>query len=317
MDARALTALACALLFWASAFVGIRAALPGYDPGDLALLRFTVASLSLVPFALIRRMRPPRLADVPAIFLHGFFGFFVYHVSLNYGERTVSAASACFMIGAIPVFSALLSALFLKEKLSRQTLLGIAVSMAGLLVIANAEGQGFSFNPDAWFVILAALSESIYFVCIKPRLKRGPWDDDPRRYDPLSYTTYTLWAGMLLMLIFAPGLPGAVAAAPLSATLSVVYLGIFPGSVAYLCWNYGLSRGDVGKVASSQYLMPGIAMLLGWVWLREMPPALAVAGGILALSGVVVVNTGSLMKRVRAGCTTVSGGKIPESAADK
>ncbi|MFW5735699.1 MAG: DMT family transporter [Oceanidesulfovibrio sp.] len=301
MDVRVLIALVCALCFWASAFVGIRAALPAYGPTDLALLRFIVASLSLVPFAVVRKLRPPRLADVPAIFLHGFLGFFVYHVSLNYGERTVSAASACFMIGAIPVFSAMLSAIFLQERPGRQTMLGIAVSMAGLLVIANAEGAGFSFNPDAWYVILAALASSLYYVGIKPRLRRGPWDDDPRRYDPLHYTAYTLWAGTLLLLVFAPGLPAAIAAAPAGATISVIYLGVFPGAAAYLCWNYALSRGEVGRVASSQYLMPGIAMALGWVWLREMPPALAIAGGILALSGVVVVNTGALMRRARAG----------------
>lgn len=316
MDGRAFSALACALVFWASAFVGIRAALPAYSPGHLALLRFLVASLSLVPLAFARKMRPPRLADIPAVFLHGVLGFFVYHVCLNTGERTVSAASACFMIGSIPVFCAILSALFLGERLGRRTVLGIVISMAGLLVIAVAEGGGLSFNPDAWYVILAALGGSLYYVAIKPRLTRGPGDEDPRRYDPLSYTTYTLWAGTMCMVIFAPGLPAAVAAAPLSATLSVVYLGVFPGAIAYLCWNYALSREDVGKVAVYQYLMPGIAMLVGWVWLREAPPLLAVAGGVLALCGVVVVNTGTVMKQNRMKAVGNCGAKTgPDRAA--
>ena len=97
--------------------------------------------------------------------------------------------------------------------------------------------------------------------------------------------------GMLLLLPFAGGLPQAVRAAPLSATLAVIYLGAVPAALAYVTWAAVLSRLPAGRAASVLYAVPVMAFLVGWVWLKEVPTPLDVAGGALALAGVVVVNT--------------------------
>src|SRR5680860_272369 len=80
LEPRTLIALGVTVVLWASAFAGIRAALPEYPPGELALLRFLVASGALAVYAAATRMPPPRAADVPAIVGLGLLGVTGYHL---------------------------------------------------------------------------------------------------------------------------------------------------------------------------------------------------------------------------------------------
>ena len=91
LDSRTLAALGFTLLFWSSAFAGIRAGLSAYSPVHVALLRFATASLVLGFYAVATRMHLPAKEDIPGIALLGFLGITVYHVSLNIGEVTVTA----------------------------------------------------------------------------------------------------------------------------------------------------------------------------------------------------------------------------------
>jgi drug/metabolite transporter (DMT)-like permease len=280
-DVRILGALAVTLTLWASAYVAIRAGLAGYAAGHLVLLRFVVAAAALGVWAAFRRPRLPAPGEVPLLLAQGIVGYFGYHVALTFGERTVSAGSACFIVGFIPVFTALLSAVFLGERLGVRTAAGITVAMAGVTMIALGEAEGGVVDPGAGLVLLAALCSAVFYVWQKPVL---------RRWRPMEYTCWAMWLGALPMLAFAPGLPGAVAAAPLEATLAVVYLGVFPAAVAYGCWTYVLSRAPVSRVAPTQYAMPVMTIAIGFVWLGEVPDPLALVGGAVALAGVVVVN---------------------------
>jgi drug/metabolite transporter (DMT)-like permease len=111
------------------------------------------------------------------------------------------------------------------------------------------------------------------------------------RYQAVELTSYSVWAGTLLLLPFAAGLPGRMVSAPLSSTLSVLYLGIGPAALAYVTWAMVLKRLPAGRAASLMYAVPVMAFLAGWIWLHEAPGPTDVLGGLLALAGVVVVNT--------------------------
>ena len=110
-------ALVVTTTLWASAFAGIRAGLEAYGPGQVALIRFLVASAVLAGYAAIVRMRLPERRDLPAVLLAGFLAFTLYHVALNYGEVTVSAGAASILINTAPIFTALLAATVLRERL--------------------------------------------------------------------------------------------------------------------------------------------------------------------------------------------------------
>lgn len=93
------------------------------------------------------------------------------------------------------------------------------------------------------------------------------------------------------MLVFLPGLPGAIARAPLEATLSVAYLGVFPGAIAYSTWTYALSRMPASRLATTLYIAPVLAIAIAWLWIGEIPTFLSLLGGAITLAGVVLTNT--------------------------
>ena len=186
-DRGILIALVVTVVLWAAAFAGIRAALVSYGPGEVTLFRLLVASVTLAGYALLTRMRMPEMKDLPIILLCGFFGFTVYHVGLTFGERTVEGrGSASLLISTAPIFIALLATAFLGERLRAVGWIGLCLSFAGAAVISFGEGGGYRFDLNALPILLAALSESVYFVIQRPYL---------RKYGSLAFTTYAVWAG--------------------------------------------------------------------------------------------------------------------------
>lgn len=95
----------------------------------------------------------------------------------------------------------------------------------------------------------------------------------------------------LCLLIFLPGLLRAIKNASAAATLAVLYLGVFPAAFAYFCWSFVLSRMPASRASAFLYLVPVISIVIGYVWLKEIPARLSLIGGCLALGGVVLVNT--------------------------
>jgi drug/metabolite transporter (DMT)-like permease len=279
---RVLGAALVTVLFWGSAFAGIRAGLHSYPPAHLALLRFLSASAVLGLVAIARRMRLPALRDVPLILLLGLLGFAFYNIALNIGELNIPSGPAAVLIQTLPIWTALAAIVFLGERLRPWGWVGIGVSFAGALVIGLGKGSGFGLNWAAGLILLASISASAYNIIQKSMLGR---------YRPVEITTYAIWAGTLMLLPFSGGLVGTLRAASLGDTLAVVYLGVGPAALAYVTWAVVLSRLPASRASSLLFAVPVVAFLVGWAWLGEAPTLLDIGGGLLAMGGVALVNT--------------------------
>jgi drug/metabolite transporter (DMT)-like permease len=111
-----------------------------------------------------------------------------------------------------------------------------------------------------------------------------------QRYSALHLTTWSIWVGTLMLLIFLPKLPGEIRHASWQMTTAVAYLGVFPAAAGYVMWNYALSKMPVSRVASFAYLVPVVATALGFFLLGELPTKLSLCGVPAAIAGVYLVN---------------------------
>ncbi len=273
-------ALSVAILSWACAWVSVRAAVAHLSPGHVALGRYLIASLVLLPLFGWRRVRLEK-RDIGPIFLMGFLGFTLYNLAINVGEQSITAGAAALIASTIPLFSALGAAIFLGESVPRAAYGGIACGVGGVFLIALGEKGGIGVSSGALLVVFASVCAAIYGLMQKRLLSR---------YHALDLTTLAIWAGTLALLPFGNGLLTAFQDAPTSATLNVAFLGVFPGALGYVLWSYCLSQWPVARVTSFLYLLPALSIGLGWVLLDELPAPISLWGGALALCGVVWTN---------------------------
>ncbi|MGE7867599.1 DMT family transporter [Bacillus paramycoides] len=280
-DFRIVCAHAFTILIWGTAFPGIRMGLEAYTPEHLTLLRLLIASLILLLFSFIYKLRLPDLKDIPVIFIFGALGFTIYHLALNYGEQNVNAGPASLIVSVTPILTAILASVFMNEKMKLNGWIGGVISLVGIAFLSLSQGDSIQLNSGVLLILLAAFSESLFFVFQKSYLKK---------YGFLPFTIYTIWSGTVCMLIFLPGIYQEIVAAPIETTLSVIYLGVFPTVLPYIALAFITSHAGASEATSSLYLTPVTACFIAWVWLGELPTFVSIIGGIITILGVVIAH---------------------------
>ena len=281
LDGRALAYIGIALLTWSSAYAAIAYALASFTPGEVAMARLGIGSICFAVLLLVKRVPLPARRDWPQLAALGVIGLTVYHLCLNTAETRVASGTAAIIISLIPATTAALSAIWLRERLSPRMLVGLAVALAGVVMVVLTSGKGVKIEPMAALVLVSVLSSAIFFVGQKPFFARNGL---------LGVTGFTFFCGTLATLPFGLGLPHARAQAPASHIGALVWLGIAPTFIGYIAWNAALQRASASQVSSFIYFSPPIAVLIGWVWLGERPTLLTLVGGVITVGGVVLAN---------------------------
>jgi drug/metabolite transporter (DMT)-like permease len=268
------------IIFWASSFVGIRAAITDFSPIEIAVLRFIVSSIALLLIIISQKTILPK-KDHLLRFVQLGFVLFANHITLNYGIRTITAGETTLIVSTSQIFQVLLAYLFLKENISGRFLIGLFFCFLGVSIIAFQKSIGVSFNLGVVLVLVAAVTNAAFFVLQKPLLKK---------YRPLEVVSYSTWITTLFLLPLGTSAIKSLSMAGLSSIFSVVYIGIV-SVIAHICWSKVLSKIDASKAAIFLYTVPVMTIVIGFLWLRELPSLISCLGGAIILGGVVLSNS--------------------------
>lgn len=282
---RAVLTLFVAVVLFASAFVAIRAIVTtgAYDPVSLTVGRLMVASIGLGVLALARGgIRVPSGRDWFAFIALGAFGQTLYQVLLNTGERSVDGGTAALLVSTSPIIASVLAVIFLGERLTWQGWLGTGIAFAGAAVIAASAGVSLDMSGGVALVLMATLLWAAYQV-VQKTVAHG--------YGPLELTAWPTWIATLVLVPFSAGLPAEVAAAPMAATLGMVWLGAASSLAGFLAWSYAIKRLPVVVSSNALFAVPVAAFLIGLVALGEVPAPAAFAGAGVVVCGVALLQT--------------------------
>ena len=268
------------IIFWASSFVGIRAATIDFSPIEIAVLRFIVSSIALLLIKISQKTILPQKEHYFCFILLGFV-LFANHISLNYGIRTITAGETTLIVSTSQIFQVLFAYLFYKENVSGRFLISLLFCFFGVSIIAFQKSIGLSFNLGVILVLIAAITNAAFFVLQKPLLKK---------YGPLEVVSYSTWITTLLLLPFGGSAIGSFSMAGSSSIFSVMYIGIV-SVIAHICWSKVLSRTDASKAAIFLYTVPAMTIVIGFLWLRELPSLISCLGGAIILGGVILSNS--------------------------
>ncbi|HIX66470.1 MAG TPA: DMT family transporter [Candidatus Anaerotruncus excrementipullorum] len=274
------------VVFWSLAFVFTRIASQAFTVFSLGFLRYLFATLALIPVVIAARLPLPRLRDLPWFVGSGFCGFFLYTITFTKGSTLVSAASGSVLIAVAPVLTACWARLLFREKLAGFQWLAILLEFGGVGLLALLGGP-LSLNQGMVWMLAAALSMSLYNL-FQRRLTRT--------YSGLQAAAYSIFAGVLMLSVFAPGAFRELARAPLSPILNLAALGVLCSALAYATWAAAFAHAAKTSVVSNyMFITPFLTALFGFLFLGEgldLPTAL---GGSVILTGVFLFQFGGTL----------------------
>lgn len=285
----ALTAAAATGVQVGAAMVATRFVVGEVGPASLALLRYAIGVLCLLPFILLRRPHvrmPPRDLVPIALLWVAQFGLLI--ALLNWGLARVPAARGALVFACFPLLTMLVAASLGRERLTPGKTLGVALTVAGVGVAlgegGTASGPGHDLVGEG-AVLAAALCGAVCSVLYRPYLQRHP---------ALPVGAVAMLASVAALAVAAGVAEGFFQAPPHltpGGWLAVVFIGASSG-VGYVLWLWALGHASPTRVTVFLALSPVTALVLGAMLLGEPAGVNLVAGVLLLGAGLWVATRG-------------------------
>ena len=279
-----------AVVFWGVSFVATKAVVAQISPASLVFLRAGLGSLLLLAILAIRRQPawPPRDALAPLAAM-GFVGVAFHQLLQAHALTLTSAANTGWLIALIPIWSAVLAALFLKESFGGRKLLGLLTGFAGAVLVVtrgslDAHVLALPATRGDLLVLGSTVNWAFYTV-----LGHGTI----RRLGPTRATAGAMLLGWLMLsplFVARAGWRDLALLTP-AGWGAVLFLGIACSGLGYLFWYGALQRVEASRVAALLYVEPLVTMAAAVVLLGEPVGATTVVGGLAVLTGVALVQT--------------------------
>jgi drug/metabolite transporter (DMT)-like permease len=263
--------------------IGLQDSPPFWSAG----IRFIIASLIIVIINLVRRKKYPReIAEiirigVPGIFLYGFSYLLVY-----WAETYIDSSLTAIIFSSLPIFVAIISIFMLRdERLAIWGWFGMALGLAGIVLISFQSFQESAFHFwGAVMAVLGAISSAYGTVCVRAHLKNQ---------DIFIMAAIQMIIGAVIMvsaaLIFEPISSFRITFKSIGA---LSYLAVFGTVVAFLGYYHLLQKMKAISVSLISFIIPVIAVLLGYIFLSESLTVAFAFGAAMILIGVALVLRG-------------------------
>ncbi len=281
--------LALCQLCWAGNWIIGRAVRGDVPPLALTFWRWTIAMLCLAPFAL------PRLKGKGAVLrqhwvvlvLLGVSGAGFFQAMVYFGLRYTETVNATMMYSASPLFIVAIAALMGVERMTARQLVGIAVSLGGILVILNRGEPGrlleFHFNLGDLLILLAMPAWGLYCALLSRR---------PAALDGIALLFVTSAIGAAALAPFY-AFESAVVATPhlgWGSFAAMIYVGVFASLLSYALWNRGVAMVGPSRAGFTNHLLPAFTTVLAVLILGERVRLFHLVGIALILAGVVLAT---------------------------
>ncbi len=276
-------------IFWGGTFIAGRVVAKDVGPFSASFFRFAIASsfLVLIIWRIDGRLLLPKKRQMVPVILLGLTGVFTYNVFFFKGLKLINAGRASIIIANNPIFIAILSAYFFKEKLNLIKAVGIIISVTGAIIVIskgnlNEIVQG-NIGRGEIFIFCCVLSWVVYSLIGKVVMAD---------LSPISSVFYSCVIGTFFLFFPAcfEGILNNFHHYPIMAWLGIFYLGIF-GTVVGFVWYYeGIKQ--IGPTKASLFInfVPVSAVILAFMILDEPITLSLLIGTILVCAGVYLTN---------------------------
>lgn len=281
--------LTLAPLFWACNWIIGRSLVAEVPPLAMTFYRWLFATVILLPFALphVRRDWSRIRAHLPMLTLLAVLGGAAHNALAYVGLAHTTATNGVILNSFIPVMIVALSWLVLGERLRGSQLLGIAVSLTGVLAIiadgSFAKLATLSLNGGDLVIVLSMAMWSLYTIALR-------WK--PQGLHMLSFLFVIAVVGDLAVLPLYLGEMafGVHVTWSWHAVASIAAVALFSSVLAYLFWNWGVEAVGANVAGLFIHLMPAFGIVLAWAILGERLEAYHIAGIALILTGIAITS---------------------------
>jgi len=277
-------------LIWGSNFIFMKWAAETISPEQITLLRVLFGLLPVLAYGLVRDVyRRTHLRHAPHFLVMAVLATSLYYFAYAAGTARLPSGIAGALSGAIPLFSFVAAALFLRsERVTALRLLGVLVGFSGVLLIARPWESVDAVDPTGVaFMLLGSVSVGLSFVYAKRFLSGLP-------IPAAALTTYQMGFGLLILLAVTSfeGITDIRSDTRASIAL-VVGLGLLGTGVAYILYYFIVRELGAVTASGTTYIPPVVALAIGWLAVGE-PLVWWDAVAVLAiLAGVVIIRLGS------------------------
>lgn len=276
----------CISLFWGGNWPAVKTVLFELPPLTLRAIGFATGGIVLLGWAVVKglRLRVPA-AEVPWLLVTGILNILVFNLCTAFAQLVMPTSRAAIIAFTMPVWATLLALPLLGERPGARQVAGLALGMAGLLVLLGPEavsGQGGPLLGPA-LMLTAAVSWALGTVLMK---RRGQWVGHAI---VVTGWQYAVAAVPLVLLAAAVETPPPPTAWHLPTWLALGYHLIFSICIAQMLWFVIVKQLTVGQAAVATLLVPVVGVAGSVVILGDALTVRLVAALALVVSGVACV----------------------------